>query len=61
MFFRQYDRLIKGVKVDLEDYEKEKAAVGEQAFYREDNTICIGLHKDAPDAIDNMVKDLENQ
>ncbi|RXG60385.1 Pre-mRNA-splicing factor Syf2, partial [Armadillidium vulgare] len=58
---RQYDRLIKGVKVDLEDYEKEKAAVGEQAFYREDNTICIGLHKDAPDAIDNMVKDLENQ
>ncbi|KAB7501248.1 Pre-mRNA-splicing factor syf2 [Armadillidium nasatum] len=57
----QYDRLIKGVKVDLEEYEKEKAAVGEQAFYREDNTISIGLHKDSPDAIDSMVKDLENQ
>lgn len=47
--------------MDLSEYEKEKAAVGEQAFYREDNTISIGLHKDSTDAIDNMVKDLEDQ
>ncbi|XP_068202612.1 pre-mRNA-splicing factor Syf2 [Palaemon carinicauda] len=58
---RQYNRLVKNKKVDLEEYEKEKAAVGEDAFYGRDNTIAIGLHKDTPDAIDNMVNDLEKQ
>ncbi|XP_064109318.1 pre-mRNA-splicing factor Syf2-like isoform X2 [Macrobrachium nipponense] len=58
---RQYNRLVKNKKVDLEEYEREKAAVGEDAFYGRDNTIAIGLHKDTPDAIDNMVNDLEKQ
>ena len=52
---------MKNRKVDLEEYEREKGAVGEDAFYGHDNTIAIGLHKDSPDAIDNMVKDLQNQ
>ncbi|XP_071539259.1 pre-mRNA-splicing factor syf2 isoform X2 [Panulirus ornatus] len=58
---RQYNRLVKNVKVDVAEYEKEKHAVGESAFYGEDNTIAIGLHKDSKDAIDNMVEDLEKQ
>ncbi|KAK7055053.1 pre-mRNA-splicing factor syf2 [Halocaridina rubra] len=58
---RQYNRLLKNKKVDLEEYEKEKVAVGEAAFYGQDNTIAIGLHKDSKEAIDNMVDDLEKQ
>lgn len=59
--FRQYNRLVKNRKIDLEEYEREKEAVGEDAFYGRDNTIAIGLHKDSKEAIDGMVDDLEKQ
>ncbi|XP_037783054.1 pre-mRNA-splicing factor SYF2-like isoform X2 [Penaeus monodon] len=58
---RQYNRLVKNRKIDLEEYEREKEAVGEDAFYGRDNTIAIGLHKDSKEAIDGMVDDLEKQ
>ncbi|XP_045624873.1 pre-mRNA-splicing factor syf2 isoform X2 [Procambarus clarkii] len=58
---RQYNRLVKNKKTNMEEYEREKQAVGEAAFYGEDNTIAIGLHKDSASAIDNMVEDLEKQ
>uniref|UniRef100_A0A0P4WI06 Pre-mRNA-splicing factor SYF2 n=1 Tax=Scylla olivacea TaxID=85551 RepID=A0A0P4WI06_SCYOL len=58
---RQYQRLINNKKVDMEEYEREKQVVGEDAFYGRDNTIAIGLHKDSKEAIDNMVDDLEKQ
>lgn len=58
---RQYNRLVKNKKVNLDEYEREKGAVGEAAFYGYDNTIAIGIHKDSSEAIDNMVDDLEKQ
>ncbi|KAG7177353.1 pre-mRNA-splicing factor syf2-like [Homarus americanus] len=58
---RQYNRLVKNKKTDMVDYEREKQALGEAAFYGEDNTISIGLHKDSNEAIDSMVDDLEKQ
>lgn len=58
---RQYKRLINNKKIDMEEYEREKQMVGEDAFYGHDNTIAIGLHKDSKEAIDNMVDDLEKQ
>ncbi|XP_069943344.1 pre-mRNA-splicing factor syf2 isoform X1 [Cherax quadricarinatus] len=58
---RQYNRLVKNKKTDMAEYEKEKQAVGEAAFYGENNTIAIGLHKDSKEAIDSMVDDLEKQ
>ncbi|XP_076069143.1 pre-mRNA-splicing factor syf2 [Oratosquilla oratoria] len=58
---RQYGRLVKGMKVDMNEYNKSKESMGEAAFYGEDNTINIGLHKDSKDAIDGMVQDLEKQ
>ena len=58
---RQYKRLINNKKINMEEYEMEKQAVGEDAFYGRDNTIAIGLHKDSKEAIDGMVDDLEKQ
>lgn len=57
---RQYERLTKKLKPDMESYEKEKEALGE-AFYPTKDTIIHGLHKDSKESIDNMVDDLEKQ
>ncbi|KAJ6619010.1 Pre-mRNA-splicing factor Syf2 [Pseudolycoriella hygida] len=58
---RQYNRLVKQMPArDMVKYEEQKAALGD-AFYGDAHTIQQGLHKDDPKAIDNMVKDLENQ
>ncbi|KAJ6626443.1 Pre-mRNA-splicing factor Syf2, partial [Pseudolycoriella hygida] len=58
---RQYNRLVKQMPArDMVKYEEQKAALGD-AFYGDAHTIQQGLHKDDPKAINNMVKDLENQ
>lgn len=58
---RQYNRLVKQMPVcDMIKYEKNKKKIGD-AFYGGAHTILQGLHKDTSEAIDNMVKDLENQ
>jgi len=58
---RQYDRCVKGIKVDRERYEREKTALGEDAFYARPGTINIGLHKDTDEDLENMAADLEKQ
>jgi len=58
---RQYDRLVRGMKVDKGRYQEEKKELGENAFYAKSGTINIGIHKDQEDDIDNMVNDLEKQ
>ncbi|XP_023239873.1 pre-mRNA-splicing factor SYF2-like isoform X2 [Centruroides sculpturatus] len=58
---RQYHRLIKQFKPDMEQYEKTKQQLGEEAFYPTKDTIIHGLHKDSKEAIDNMVQDIERQ
>jgi len=58
---RQYNRLIKAMPPrDMMKYEAQKEKFG-NAFYGGPNTIIHGLHKDTPKAIDNMVKDLDQQ
>lgn len=58
---RQYNRLVKALPPrDMAKYEQQKEELG-AAFYGGPNTILQGLHKDTPQAIDNMVKDLEGQ
>jgi len=58
---RQYDRLIKTMAPkDMERYEEMKEKYGD-AFYGGRNVIIHGLHEDRKDAVDNMVKDLEDQ
>ncbi|KAK9885360.1 hypothetical protein WA026_010856 [Henosepilachna vigintioctopunctata] len=58
---RQYNRLIKNLPAkDMERYEEQKSKYGE-AFYGGPHQIIHGLHEDRPEAIDNMVKDIETQ
>lgn len=58
---RQYNRLVKNMPPkDMAHYQEEKERYGD-AFYGGPNTIIHGLHEDKPEAVDNMVKDLEQQ
>lgn len=45
---------------DMEKYEEQKEKYGD-AFYAGPNTIVHGLHQDRPEAIDNLVKSVEDQ
>lgn len=58
---RQYNRLVKNMEPkDMEKYEEMKEKYGE-AFYGGPRVIIHGMHEDKPEAVDNMVKDLEDQ
>ncbi|KAG8035624.1 hypothetical protein G9C98_001052 [Cotesia typhae] len=57
---RQYTRLVKNLKPNMENYEKAKEKLG-PAFYGDRNTILHGLHEDKKEAIDKMVEDLGKQ
>ena len=57
---RQYQRLVKAMPPkNLEKYNEQKEEFGE-SFYQS-NPILEGAHKDSKAAVDNMVKDLEDQ
>lgn len=57
---RQYNRLVKSIKPNMESYEEAKEKLG-PAFYGDRNTILHGLHEDKKAAVDKMVDDLEKQ
>lgn len=57
---RQYNRLVKNIKPDMNDYSRQRDKLGE-AFYGSRNTILHGLQKDTKEGIDRMVNDLEKQ
>lgn len=57
---RQYNRLTKTLKPDMEIYNRQKEKLGE-GFYGGRNTIIHGLHKDTTEGIEKMVTDLEKQ
>ncbi|XP_030760675.1 pre-mRNA-splicing factor Syf2 [Sitophilus oryzae] len=58
---RQYNRLVKTMAPkDMERYEEQKEKYGD-AFYAGPNTIVHGLHEDRPEAVDNLVKSVEDQ
>lgn len=57
---RQYNRLIRQLKPNLEEYEMQKQRLG-GAFYGDRNTILQGVHKDSKEGINRMVEDLQKQ
>lgn len=57
---RQYNRLIKQIKPNMEEYERQKQKLG-PAFYNDRHSILHGLHKDSKESVDKMVQDLEKQ
>lgn len=56
---RQYNRLVKNMPARDIMYEKQKELGA--AFYGGPNIVLHGMVKDAPSAINKMVKDLEQQ
>ncbi|XP_076241720.1 pre-mRNA-splicing factor Syf2 [Calliopsis andreniformis] len=57
---RQYNRLVKNIKPNMDSYEEAREKLG-PAFYGDRNTILHGLHEDKKEAVDKMVQDLEKQ
>lgn len=57
---RQYNRLVKNMKPDMEEYDRQRDKLGD-AFYGNANTILHGLHQDSKEGVDRMVEDLERQ
>ncbi|KAM8967111.1 pre-mRNA-splicing factor SYF2 [Pelodytes ibericus] len=57
---RQYQRLTKQIKPDLEDYEREREKHGEN-FYPTSDSLYHGTHVPSQDGVDRMVTDLEKQ
>lgn len=59
---RQYSRLVKQMpQPNMEKYRQRREELGDEVFYGGAHTVLQGLHKDTPDAINNMVKDLDKQ
>ncbi|XP_058052461.1 pre-mRNA-splicing factor SYF2 [Ahaetulla prasina] len=57
---RQYQRLTKQIKPDLEKYEKLRAESGED-FFPTSNSLLHGSHVPSKEGVDKMVSDLEKQ
>ncbi|KAI1231146.1 Pre-mRNA-splicing factor syf2, partial [Lamprotornis superbus] len=57
---RQYQRLTRQIKPDLEQYEKLKEQYGE-ALYPTSDSLLHGTHVPSKDGVDRMVADLEKQ
>ncbi|UYV67720.1 SYF2 [Cordylochernes scorpioides] len=58
---RQYQRLTKQIKPDMEEYNATREKVGDEAFYPTKDTIIHGTHKDTPEGVQRMVDDLNAQ
>ncbi|MEQ2271638.1 pre-mRNA-splicing factor syf2 [Xenotaenia resolanae] len=58
--FRQYQRLTKQIRPDLQGYEKQREESGED-FYPTSNSLSYGTHVPTKDGIDRMVEDVEKQ
>ncbi|KAM6235242.1 pre-mRNA-splicing factor SYF2 [Spheniscus humboldti] len=57
---RQYQRLTRQIKPDLEQYEKLKEQYGE-ALYPTSDSLLHGTHVPTKEGVDRMVADLEKQ
>ncbi|XP_030320223.1 pre-mRNA-splicing factor SYF2 [Calypte anna] len=57
---RQYQRLTRQIKPDLEQYERLKEQYGE-ALYPTSDSLLHGTHVPSKEGIDRMVEDLEKQ
>ncbi|AWP16756.1 Pre-mRNA-splicing factor syf2 [Scophthalmus maximus] len=58
--FRQYQRLTKQIRPDLENYEKQREEGGAD-FYPTSNSLIHGTHIPTTEGVDRMVEDVEKQ
>ena len=60
--YQAYDKRTKNIQVNEQEYETMKNTVGERAFYADPEVAAYGGEgKVAPDAVDRMVAELEEQ
>ncbi|XP_028844515.1 pre-mRNA-splicing factor syf2 [Denticeps clupeoides] len=57
---RQYQRLTRQIKPDMDNYERQREECGED-FHPTPNSLIHGTHVPSTDAVDRMVEDLEKQ
>ena len=57
---RQYNTMTKNIKMNTEEYEREKESMGD-AFYPGLGTIIHGKRKDTKEGIERLVVDVERQ
>ncbi|XP_043916012.1 pre-mRNA-splicing factor SYF2 [Protopterus annectens] len=57
---RQYQRLTKQIRPNLEEYEKQREDCGEE-FFPTANSLLLGTHVPTKEGVDRMVADLEKQ
>ncbi|XP_069815431.1 pre-mRNA-splicing factor SYF2 isoform X1 [Dendropsophus ebraccatus] len=57
---RQYQRLTRQIRPDMEEYEREREKHGEN-FYPTSDSLYHGTHVPSKDGVDRMVTDLEKQ
>lgn len=58
--FRQYQRLTKQIRPDMNNYEKQREECGED-FHPTSNSLIHGTHVPTKEGIDRMVEDVERQ
>ncbi|XP_025097763.1 pre-mRNA-splicing factor SYF2-like [Pomacea canaliculata] len=58
--YRQYQRLTKQMKPDLNQYERQREKMGDE-FYATADTLGLHQRKDPEENVDKMVEDLEKQ
>lgn len=58
---RQYNRQVKNIKPDMEEYEEVKKTLGDKAFYPKLEDMFDPAFKDTKEGIDRMVEDLDKQ
>uniref|UniRef100_A0A3Q2YXX0 Pre-mRNA-splicing factor SYF2 n=2 Tax=Hippocampus comes TaxID=109280 RepID=A0A3Q2YXX0_HIPCM len=58
--FRQYQRLTKQIRPDMQNYEKQREECGED-FHPTSNSLIHGTHVPSQEGIDRMVEDVEKQ
>ncbi|KAL8595080.1 hypothetical protein ACOMHN_019118 [Nucella lapillus] len=58
---RQYQRLTKQMKPDMQGYERQREKMPEEEFYASTNTLGLHQRKDPQENVDRMVTDLEKQ
>ena len=58
---RQYNKLVKNIKPDMNKYQELKEELGESCFYAGKETMIHGMFKDTKEGIDRMVDDLNKQ
>ncbi|KAG9470299.1 pre-mRNA-splicing factor SYF2 [Eleutherodactylus coqui] len=57
---RQYQRLTKQIRPDMQEYERERDKQGEH-FYPTSDSLFHGTHVPSKEGVDRMVSDLEKQ